>query len=356
MSETSRSYSLNALASLVGGRLRPAARDATTAPAITGIAGVADAEAHQATWVSSEKYAGALATSRAGVVLVPTGFDTTPMPAIECNSVDEGVAKLLSVFAPPAAFPDPGVHPSACVHHSASLAGDVRIGPHVTIDAGASIGAGTILHAGVFIGAGAVVGDTCVLWPNVVVRDRCRLGNRVTVHANSTIGADGFGYYVNDGRHQKIPHIGTVIIEDDVEIGANSCIDRAKFAETVVGQGTKIDNLVQVAHNVRIGRHCIIAGQTGISGSVTVGDYAIFGGRAATADHVHIGAQAIVAASAGVHKDVPTKTMVSGMPAQEHHRWLREQGALRKLARMVEQVRELSARVEQLEESTHDQA
>jgi UDP-3-O-[3-hydroxymyristoyl] glucosamine N-acyltransferase len=344
----SRTYTVGQLADLVGGTVRGDPNGA-----IRGVADVSEAGPDQATWVNREGYAEKLAASRAGAVLVPTNFGETPMPAILCAKIEPSVAKLLGAFATPISKPDPGIHPTAVVHPGARIGGDPSIGPHVVIDAEVRIGASCVIHAGVFIGRGTTIGDGCFLWPNVVIRDGCAIGHRVIIHPNSVIGADGFGYYFDQGRHNKVPHIGGVILEDDVEIGACTCVDRSKFGNTVVGTGTKIDNQVQIAHNVRIGRHCVLAGQTGIAGSVRIGDDCVFGGRAVSLDNVAVGDRVTVAGLAVVDKDVPDGLTVSGFPARDHREELRERALVRRLPKLAEQLKDLIHRVEQLEASTH---
>lgn len=344
----SRSYTIEQLATLVGGTLR-----GSGAAMIRGVADISGAASDQATWVSRDKFAEHVASSRAGVVLVSLNFGDAPMPVILCDHIDRSVAKLLGAFATPRSQPPPGVHPSAIIDSSAKLGEGVRIGPNVVIESGASIGARTVLHSGVYIGGGSTLGEECELFPGVTVLDGCTIGSRVVIHPNSVIGGDGFGYYFDQGRHNKVPHIGGVIIEDDVEIGACSCVDRSKFGHTVVGAGTKIDNQVQVAHNVKVGRHCVLAGQTAIGGSGQVGDYGVLGGRVAVVDGCAIGEQTRVAAIAVVDKDVPAGVTVSGFPAQEHRKELRERAAVRRLPKLLEEIKALARRVEQLEASTH---
>ena len=342
-----RRYTVRQLAERVGGSVR-----GDDGGVIDGVASLGDAGSNEASWVSNPKYAAKAADSRAGVVLVPGGFGPTPMPAILCDRVDRAVGRLLELFAPAPARPEPGVHPAAIVSESANVGTDTALGPFVVIEGEARVGARCIVHAGVFIGRGAVVGDDCELWPNVVIRDGCRLGSRVTIHPNAVVGADGFGFYFDEGRHHKVPHIGGVIVEDDVEIGACTCIDRAKFGDTVVGRGTKIDNLCQLAHNVTVGEHCVLAAFCGISGSVRIGRYSVFGGRAGAVDNVVIGERTRCAGGyTVVQKDTPDGVTLSGCPAQDHRLELRERAALRRLPALTEQLKSLATRVERLEAS-----
>jgi UDP-3-O-[3-hydroxymyristoyl] glucosamine N-acyltransferase len=234
---------------------------------------------------------------------------------------------------------------------TANIADGVAIGPGVCVAAGARIGARTVLHANVYVGADTTLGEDCELFPNVVVRERCTLGNRVIVHACSAIGSDGFGYRWDGQQHAKIPQIGTVIIEDDVEIGSCSCVDRAKFGATRIGRGSKLDNLVQVAHNVTIGPHCILAGQAGTAGSVSLGAGVMLGGQCAVNDHTTMGDRSMLAACSGALADVEAGQIVSGLPAIPHRQFLREQTALRKLPELRAEFRKLQAEVESLKQA-----
>ena len=347
-----RSFTVTQLAEIVGGTVRGDGK-----VKITGVSDVVEATPEVATWITSTKFVGALEKSRAGAVLVPVGFGQTPMPAILCERVDRSVAKLLGAFAPPIPSPAPGIHPSAIVDETVQIGEGAAIGPCVVLCAGVTVGPSTHIHAGVYIGDGASVGRDCVFWPNVVIREGCIIEDRVTIHSNAVIGADGLGFYFDEGKHNKIPHIGAVHLESDVEIGACSCVDRAKFGYTVVGRGTKIDNLVQLAHNVRIGEHSVLAAQCGISGSVRIGDYCILGGRAGAVDQVSIGDRARLAGGISIAtKDVQPGSTVSGFPAQDHALELREHASLRRLPALTAQVKKLAARIEQLELSKNDQS
>ena len=347
----SRRYKLSQLADIVGGTVRGPGD-----VVITGVADVAEAGREDVTWLASSKYAGKLEKSRAGAVLLESNYRDTPMPAILCDHIEGSIAKLLGAFLEEASKPEPGIHPTAIIDPSAQVGCNPSIGPHVVVDQAAKIGESCVIHAGVFIGKGTVVGDECVFWPNVVIRDGCCLGHRITIHPNAVIGTDGLGYYFEEGQHHKYPHAGGVRLGDDVEIGACSCIDRAKFGYTEIGRGTKIDNLVQIGHNVRVGEHCVLAGQVGISGSVRIGHYCLFGGNAGVVDNVQIGNQVQLAGGLTiVTKDIPDGMMVSGFPAREHRQAMRDQAAMKRLPTIVERLHELTERVKQLEASTHHQ-
>ncbi|HYR55647.1 MAG TPA: UDP-3-O-(3-hydroxymyristoyl)glucosamine N-acyltransferase, partial [Myxococcaceae bacterium] len=236
-------------------------------------------------------------------------------------------------------------HPESRIHPEATVMSGA------TVERGASIGPRTVLFPGVYIGEGAAIGEDCVLYPNVTVRERCLVGARVILHPSCVIGADGFGFAFDPSlpAHVKIPQVGIVRIEDDVEIGACSCIDRATFGETVVGRGTKIDNLVQIAHNVKIGQLAILCGQVGISGSTEVGSGAVLAGQVGVVGHIRIGERAKVGAQAGVARDVTEGATVSGYPAIDHRTWLKSSIAFEHLAELIKELHELRLRVKILE-------
>src|SRR6476646_5141670 len=228
---------------------------------------------------------------------------------------------------------------------------DPSIWPFVTLGDRVTIGARVTLYPGVYIGADSTVGDDSVLYPNVVVREGCSIGARVIVHSGTVIGADGFGYVQHQGRHHKITQLGGVTIEDDVELGANVTVDRATLGQTVIKQGTKVDNLVQIAHNVTIGAHSILVAQVGIAGSTTIGHHVMIGGQAGLADHLTIGNQAMIAARAGVNRSVEANQIVSGAPAMSHEVWLKAQAVIPRLPELRQAVRTLEERMKQLDAS-----
>lgn len=241
-----------------------------------------------------------------------------------------------------------GISPHSCLAEDVQLGADCGIAAHVTIAAGVKVGDRVQVHPGVQIGAGCVIGDDVVLHPNVVLYDGVVLGNRVEIHANSVIGADGFGYRVVDGRHQRIPHFGTVSIEDDVEIGACTTIDRSLAGVTVIGEGTKIDNLVMVGHNCRLGHHNILVSQVGFAGSVTTGDYVTCAGQTGIGDHCHLGDHSTYAAKSGVHKDMPGHLSYFGAPAEPEAEALRSLMSLKRLPQMRRSIKQLEAQVREL--------
>jgi UDP-3-O-[3-hydroxymyristoyl] glucosamine N-acyltransferase len=309
-------------------------------------------------FLGSEAFADQLATTRAAAVVVgrklrvPPQTDKAMLPV---DDADLAVAKVLDLFAPPVPRPPSGVDRAARVAHSAFIGEGAAIGPHVFVGERSRVGARTVLHPGVYVGDDVVIGEDCQLFPNVVVRERVTVGSRVIIHAGSVLGTDGFGYRWDGARHAKVPQIGTIVVEDDVEIGSCVCIDRAKFSTTRIGRGTKIDNLVQVAHNVQTGPHCIIVAQVGLAGSARLGAGVVLGGQVAVRDHVTIGDGAMVAATSGVAEDTPPKSVVSGTPAMPHRQSLREQAALRRLPDLVVQVRKLQEEVEALKKMRNDE-
>ncbi len=257
-------------------------------------------------------------------------------------------AKVLELLRP-GARPFPGLHPRASIAKGAVLGKDLSIGPYVVVEEGAEIGPGVVLHASVVVGRGARIGEGSVLHAGVVVGERCVLGRRVIVHPNAVIGSDGFGYAREGARYYKIPQTGTVRVGDDVEIGACVTIDRATLGETVIGRGTKIDNLVQVAHNVTIGEDVVIAAQTGIAGSTKIGSNCQFGGQVGVGGHIKIGDGTQIGAKSGISQDLPGGAPFSGIPAMPHAKWLRAQAMYARLPEMKKRVDELERRLRQVE-------
>lgn len=318
---------------------------------VTGLNTLEEAGESELSFCGSEAYIRHLTTTRAAAVIVQKRLKLPPQTQttlLVVEDADLAMAQVLELFAPPVPRPPVGIDRAARIDPSATLGENLAIGPNVVVEAGSHIGNGTILHAGVYIGGDVKLGENCELFPGVIVRERITIGSRVIIHAGSVLGTDGFGYRWDGNRHVKIPQIGTVIIEDEVEIGSCVCIDRAKFSATRVGFGTKIDNLVQIGHNVVIGPHCIIVGQAGLAGSARLGTGVVLGGQTAVRDHVTIGDAAMAAACAAIADDVEPRTVVSGMPALPHRQSLREQAALRRLPDLVVQVRKLQDEVTSL--------
>jgi UDP-3-O-[3-hydroxymyristoyl] glucosamine N-acyltransferase len=308
--------------------------------AITGAESLEMAAPGQIAFVRASKFAKGWPASRASAVLVTRGVELPPSPGTPPRAVltvadaDLAMTRVLELLMPPAPIAAPGVHPSAVVDPSARIDPSAHVGPHATVGAGTTVGPGAVLHAGVRVGAGVAIGADTTLHANVVVQDRCTIGSRCSLHPNVVIGADGFGYRVDPIAKAlvKIPHIGTVEIGSNVEIGAGSCIDRGKFGATTIGDGTKIDNLVQIGHNCRVGRSVVICGCAALAGSVTIGDGVMIGGGAGVADNISVGPGARIAAQSGVMNDVTAGETVTGAPALAHRDWARAHIALRRLA------------------------
>ncbi len=302
-----------------------------------------EAGPEEVTFIHDSQHAARWADSRAAAAIVSRNLvpldDPHSRPFLVVENAELASIEALRIFMPEPARPEPGIHPTAWVHPAAQISGTAAIGPHCSVDARAAIGPGTILHAGVRIYPDVTIGENCEIHGGCVIRERCRIGSHVILHQNVNIGADGFGYRPDpDGSGLiKMPHIGTVCLEDHVEIGAGSCVDRAKFSRTVIGTGTKIDNLVQIAHNCRIGRMCVIAGQAGLAGSVVVGDGVQIGGQVAIAEHVRIGDGVRIGARSGVMRDIDPGQSVLGVPAEPARETLRQTAAIRKLPDLLKE-------------------
>jgi UDP-3-O-[3-hydroxymyristoyl] glucosamine N-acyltransferase len=312
---------------------------------IRGVASVDTAGPTDLTFATDARAVGQAAHSRAGCILVPQGHSLEGQTTVAVAEPKLAFIQAAAELIPPPRYPE-GIHPTAVVLPEASLGEGVSAGPHSVIESVARVGARTRLAAGVVVGEGAEIGEDCVLHPGVTIYTHARIGNRVILHAGVVIGGDGFGYVFAEGRHNKFPQLGGVVIEDDVEIGCNSTVDRGSLGTTVIGQGTKIDNLVQIAHNVRIGKHCVIVAQTGISGSVTVGDYAVIGGQVGIGDHVTIEEGATIASGGGVlpGKIVRKGSVIWGVPGRPLSVFKRQYAHLSRLPELARRVSELERR------------
>ena len=304
-------FTLQELAARTGGALT-----GDPAQVITGAASLAEATPGEISFFANPKYLPLLRTTRASAVFVPAEFaDTTTAAQIRVPNPGKAFEQVVLALAPPPVDFLPGVHPTAIVAADAKLGQRVSIQPHAVIEAGVVIGDDTVIGANSYVGHETTIGSGCLVYPQVTLRERTRVGDRVVIHSGAIIGADGFGFEIVEGRQQKIPQIGIVQIDDDVEIGANTTIDRARFGRTWIKEGAKIDNLVQIAHNVVVGRHTVIAGQTGIAGSSRVGDYVMMGGQVGVNAHVEIGDRSMFGAQTGVAKSVPANGAWFGSPA-----------------------------------------
>ncbi|MGE5850300.1 MAG: UDP-3-O-(3-hydroxymyristoyl)glucosamine N-acyltransferase [Candidatus Methylomirabilota bacterium] len=299
-------------------------------------------------FVAREAYLSRLQDSAAGAVILGEGWPPVDRPALRTPNPYLALARALSLLHP-TPVPLPGVHPTVVKAADARVAPDAWVGPLCVLGPGTEVGPGTVLEAQVAVGARVRIGGGCRIHPNVTLLDDVVLGDRVIVHSGSVIGADGFGYARDGHRYAKIPQVGRVVIEDDVEIGANVCIDRATLDETRIGRGTKIDNLVQIGHNVRIGADTAIIAQVGISGSVRIGSRVTLAGQVGVVDHVEIGDDVIVGAQAGVTKDIPPRSTVLGAPAVPHTEFKRQVAALARLPELRKALRALEERLAALE-------
>ena len=301
------------------------------------------------TFVTDPRHEQAAAKSAAAAMIVSRPIEGLAKPQLVVADVNAALIVALTCFAPKLKPPASGVDPSARIGAGVRLGDNVSVGPYVVIEDDVQVGAATCIADGCHIGQGSQIGSDCRLDSHVVIYHNCLLGNHVVVQANSTIGSVGFGYAFIDGAHRLIPHNGGVIIEDFVEIGANSCVDRAKFGNTIVGAGTKIDNLVQVAHNVVIGKCCLIAAQVGIAGSCRIGDGVVLAGQVGLADNIEIGAGTMVGAQAGVLSSVPPKQKLAWSPAIDVREAARVVAHILRLPKVAEQLKHLTAKVEKLE-------
>ncbi|ACB75618.1 UDP-3-O-(3-hydroxymyristoyl)glucosamine N-acyltransferase [Opitutus terrae] len=327
-------------------------RGATT-ETIRGIAPLQEAAAGDLSFLGNAKYKADVAGTRASLVLLPPDYPGQPQPnqlfLIVANP-SVALARLCGHIEQQTwPTPVPGVHPLASVAADAHVAPSATVGPFCVIESGAVIGEGTHLQAQVFVGRNAQIGAKCWIAPGVVIQSECVVGERVRLHAGVVIGSDGFGYEFVAGRHEKVPQVGTVVIENDVEIGANCTIDRARFSRTVIGEGTKLDNLVQIGHNVIVGKHCLLCAQVGISGSTTVGDYVVLGGQAGVGGHITIGKGVKAGGQSGISTSVEPGSFVNGTPSLPYV-------LERRLAILHQRLPGLFKRVDQLEAQLRDRA
>ena len=313
------------------------------------VAGIEDAGPGDLTFFVNPKYTAALKTTRASAVILGERAEGAPCAMLRTANPYLAFARAVALFAGNSK-PTPGVHPRALIAEGARVAPDASIGPFAVVGEGASVGARTIVHAHVTIGPEASIGEDCVVHARVSIRERVALGNRVVVQDGAVIGSDGFGFaHAADGSHFKIPQVGGVVVEDDVEIGANTTIDRPAVGETRIRAGSKIDNLVQVAHGVTIGRHVLLAAQVGIAGSTVLEDSVTLAGQVGVAGHVTIGKGTVASAQTGIPNSVPAGSFVSGYPAIPNRDWLKSSAVFRKLPELRKTISELERRIAELE-------
>ena len=315
---------------------------------VTGVCGIRETKEGDLTFVANEKYVPLMHQTRASAIITSRHIKAAPKPIIRTDNPDLAFAKMISLLAPNEIMHPEGIHPTAILGEGVQLGENVAIQPYVVIGDHAKIGDRTILYAGVFVGDHAKIGSDTLIYPHVAIRERAEIGNRVIVHSGTVIGSDGFGFSTVKGVHVKIPQIGIVRIEDDVEIGANVTIDRARFGVTHIKKGTKIDNLVQIAHNVVIGEHSIIVAQTGISGSTVVGNGVVIAGQTGIVGHITIGDNTVIGARSGVIKSIPPNSVMLGAPAKPISKFKETNACLQRLPKLYETVRLLEERVNAL--------
>ena len=328
---------------LVGGTLH-----GNGACVLSSLASLSDATPQALAFIANDHAAKIPGGIKAGALLVHRHFPELAIPQIVVPNPLLAFAHVAQTFFVRPPIPR-GIAAEVTKGAGVQIGNDPSIWPFVTLGDRVMIGARVTLYPGVYIGADSTVGDDTVLYPNVVIREGCSIGARVIIHSGTVIGADGFGYVQHEGRHHKIPQLGGVTIEDDVELGANVTIDRATLGRTVIKQGTKIDNLVQIAHNVTVGEHDIIVAQVGVAGSTTIGHHVMIGGQAGLADHLTIGNQTMIAARSGVNRNVEANQIVSGAPVMPHETWMKAQAVIPRLPELRQLVRDLAQRVERLE-------
>jgi UDP-3-O-[3-hydroxymyristoyl] glucosamine N-acyltransferase len=335
-------FTLGRLAEVLGGTL-----EGDPERVVTGVATLESAGPDQISFCIDGRYQAAARASRAGAFLAPAGITDLPGPVVRAANAPLAFIRLLNLFHPEEDRPA-GIHPSAVVAAGASVDRTAAVGALAVIESGAVVGPGVRVFPLVYVGREARIGDDTVLYPHVVVRERVRIGRRVIVHAGAVLGADGFGYAPDGGIHRHIPQVGSVVIEDDVEIGANTTIDRATLGDTIVRRGTKIDNLVQLGHNVEVGEDCIIVAQVGLAGSVRLGRGVVLAGQVGIADHVRIADGVTVAAQSGIPSDIPAPGIYLGYPARPVGESKRILIAESQLPELIRRVRKLERRLDRL--------
>jgi len=344
--------SVGEIAELVGGIV---AGDGTAR--ITGLNGIKQAKAGDLTFVGSRQYLPYVDTTRASAILVGPEVVSTSKTLVHVKHPYAAFVKVIQACAAGAGARHPtGIHPAAVIGWNVSLGRDVGIDAHVRIADDAVIGDGVVLYANVYVGQGSRIGSHTIIYPNVTIRDGVTVGARCIIHAGTVLGSDGFGFAPVEGAWFKIPQLGDVIVGDDVEIGANSAVDRATFGSTIIGRGTKIDNLVQIGHNVEIGEHCVISGMSGVAGSTMIGNHVTIAAQVGITDHVEIGDGVTIGVRSGVVQSIPPGRVVSGFPAVDHQLALRVLAGLRYLPEMPRRIRELERRIQHMEEYVHGTA
>ncbi len=317
--------------------------------AIEGINGIKEAKEGELSFILNNRFASLLDETRASCVIVPKAIEKAQRPIIRTDNPVTSLSKAAELLLPDRIFRPKGIHKTVILEKNGKLGKNVAVGAYCIIEGCVSIGDETVIYPFSYIGKDTKIGKNCTIYPNVTVREGISIGDRVIIHSGTVIGNDGFGYEFIEGAHHKIPQLGTVLIEDDVEIGANVAIDRATLSKTVIGQGTKIDNLVQIAHNITIGKHCVIAAMTGIGGSSRVGNYVTMGGQVGLTDHIELGDNVMVGAQAGVTKSIPANSVLWGTPAKPMKLIKKLNAYFDLLPKLYERVNKLEKKVKDLE-------
>ncbi len=336
------------IAQMVGGQVA-----GDEALEITGLGMPENAKTGDIIFLDKKKYVEVAKSSSASAILTTQKIESDKTQIITANP-KLAFAKVLAVLCPEPSLAS-GIDPQASIGKNVQIDESVYVGPFAVIGDGATIGKGTAIHSGVVIGSGCKIGESCIIFPNVTLYPQAKLGNEVIIHAGAVIGADGFGYILDEqGKHFKINQVGKVIIENRVEVGANACIDRASMGTTLIKEGTKIDNLAQIAHNVTIGEHSIIVAQVGIGGSCKIGKYTVLAGQVGVADHVTIGDKVTLAAQSGAFRDIESGAIHAGTPSSPAGKWRRYVTHLPNLADYVKRIKELEKRLAKIEKKDSD--
>jgi len=315
---------------------------------VTGICGIKEAKEGDLTFIANPRYLSLMNHTKASAIITSRDVKSAPKPIIRTDNPSTAFARMVSLMAPNEVKRPKGIHPTAVIGEKVKLGRNVAIQPYVVIEDNVEVKDNTVLYTGTYVGHHAKIGKDCVVYPYVIIRERVVIQNRVIIHGGTVIGSDGFGFSTVKGVHHRIPQIGNVVIEDDVEIGANVTIDRARFDKTIIKKGTKVDNLVQIAHNVVVGDNSIIVAQSGISGSTTIGKNVTLAGQSGVIGHINIGDNAVVAAQAGVTKSVPPNACVSGYPAKPHTVAKRINACVQNLPDLYKKVRVLEEEIEKI--------
>ena len=335
---------LGELASILGGKLE----NAEPGFIVKGVNGLEEATVEQISF-AVPPYVEAAALSAAGALVLPLDVEFSGKPVIRVENPRAAFAKLLALFRPPEEV-DKGVSEYAYIDTTAKLGKDVAILPFAYVGGGAVVGDGTVIYPHVYVGRHVKIGENCVLYSNVTVRENCIIGNRTILQAGAVIGGDGFGYITDKGKHHKVLQAGNVVIGDDVEIGNNTCIDRATVESTIIGSGTKIDNLVHLGHNDVLGENCMVVAQVGLSGSTIVGNNVTFAGQVGSVGHIRIGDNCVFAARSGITNNIIENSVCAGFPAIPHREWLKQEVQLRRIGSFTARLKELEKIIKVLQE------